>query len=338
MNVSFRDKRVGSLEPDGRGGFRFTYAEEWVHYGDRFPVSLSLPIDESVNQNSADAFFSNLLPEGPGRERFCRQLGISPDNRYEFLRAIGHDCAGALVIGDLPASQVAAEYQPVGIGELEALLRDRPAIPVSNDGRYVRFSHGPFNEAFTGFLAHKLGPEVVTSTPTGGYLLVERYDRRYEDGRLVRSHQEDAAQALGLHPYWKYQREGSVGLPQVIALIRRHSSRPLRDQRSLITWQLANLILGNADGHLKNISFLLNGEGMRLAPFYDMVCTRPWNGLPAKLASRGPISLANSTGSWTSSLPILMTTPTILYHCGARIRLSHGSFAWSGPRYAGQRV
>lgn len=322
MNVSFRDRRVGSLEPDGRGGFRFAYAEEWIEHDARFPVSLSVPLDEPVDQASADAFFSNLLPEGPVRERLCRQLGISPDNRFELLRAIGYDCAGALVVGDLPASDGAPHHQAFGAGELAALLRDRPAIPVSSGGGYVRFSlagsaskwavvydgdqffwplgaavsshilkvydprfsHGPFNEAFTGFLAEQLGLSVVAATPTDRYLLVDRYDRRYEESRLVRRHQEDAAQALGIHPYQKYQREGTAGLAQVVSLIRKHSSNPLQDQRDLITWQLANLILGNADGHLKNISFLLGGERIRLAPFYDIVCTRNYEGVERSLA------------------------------------------------------
>lgn len=55
-------------------------------------------------------------------------------------------------------------------------------------------------------------------------------------------------------------------------------------QRSVITWQLLNLILGNADGHLKNISFLYHGARISLAPFYDMVCTRNYPGVDDKLA------------------------------------------------------
>lgn len=70
----------------------------------------------------------------------------------------------------------------------------------------------------------------------------------------------------------------------MIDLIRAHSSNPLHDQRSLITWQLANLILGNTDGHLKNISFLYDGSRVSLAPFYDMVCTRNYDGVERKLA------------------------------------------------------
>lgn len=97
-------------------------------------------------------------------------------------------------------------------------------------------------------------------------------------------HQEDAAQALGITSFSKYQREGGVGVAQVIDLIRTHSWKPLQDQKNLITWQLANLILGNSDGHLKNISFLYDGARVCLAPFYDMVCTRIYEGVERKLA------------------------------------------------------
>ncbi|MEX2445263.1 MAG: HipA domain-containing protein [Alkalispirochaeta sp.] len=89
---------------------------------------------------------------------------------------------------------------------------------------------------------------------------------------------------VGIPSFRKYQREGGAGVAQVIDLIRAHSSNPLQDQRSLITWQLANLILGNADGHLKNISFLYDGARVSLAPFYDMVCTRNYDGVERKLA------------------------------------------------------
>jgi serine/threonine-protein kinase HipA len=103
---------------------------------------------------------------------------------------------------------------------------------------------------------------------------VQRYDREEKNGRLTRLHQEDAAQALGIPSFRKYQREGEAGVARVIELIREHSTRPLQDQRSLITWQLSNLLLGNADGHLKNISLLYERGAVGLAPFYDMVCTR----------------------------------------------------------------
>ena len=274
MTVWYRGRPVGHLKPDHRGGFLFSYTDEWVSNNSSFPVSISLPFGEALEQDRADAFFTNLLPEGPGKERLCRQLGISPDNRYELLRAIGQDCAGALVIGDQPDDTNPPRHEPFRADELDNLLRNRPALPVLADGEYVRFSlagseskwavvvdnkrlawprgsapsthilkvydpafsHAPRNEAFTAHLATHLGLSLAATTPADDYLLIERYDRTLENGIPVRLHQEDAAQSLGITSFRKYQREGGVGVAQVIELIRAHSSRPLRDQKSLITW------------------------------------------------------------------------------------------------------
>ncbi len=138
--------------------------------------------------------------------------------------------------------------------------------------------------SFTGFLAVKLGLSIAKAVPTDEYILLERYDRRYQDGSPVRLHQEDLCQALGIPPFRKYQREGGVGFARVVDLIREHSATPLHDLRSLVTWQLANLILGNADGHVKNVSLLYDGRQRTLAPFYDMVCTRVYDGIDRHLA------------------------------------------------------
>ncbi|MFA7566040.1 MAG: type II toxin-antitoxin system HipA family toxin [Alkalispirochaeta sp.] len=322
MTVWYHSETVGHLQSDEQGGFRFAYAQEWLHRKNAFPISLSLPLGDAVDQGWADAWFSNLLPEGPGKEDLCRQLGVSPDNRYELLRAIGQDCAGALVITDRAAEPGLPRYQEFSADQLRYLIKNRPALPVLNSGEYVRFSlagsaskwavvfdnerfywpldsaasthilkvydprfsHGSYNEAFTAFLAAKIGLSVVTSTPTDEYLLIERYDRKREKGTNVRIHQEDMAQALGVPPFRKYQREGGVGIAQVIELIRNHSWKPLQDQRSVITWHLGNLILGNSDGHLKNISVLYDGPQVNVAPFYDMVCTRNYEGVERNLA------------------------------------------------------
>lgn len=233
MTVWYRSLPIGYLTPNQQGGFLFSYADDWIHRADSFPISLSLPLSEPVDQDRADAFFSNLLPEGPGKERLCRQLGISLDNRYEILTAIGHDCAGALVIGDRPGAIEPPRYEAFGADELTNLVRNRPALPVLADGKYVRFSlagsaskwaivasgdrffwpqgsapsthilkvydqrfsHAPCNEAFTAFLAARLGLAMASTTPTNDYLLIERYDRTWENGMPVRLHQEDAAQA-----------------------------------------------------------------------------------------------------------------------------------------------
>ncbi|MCA1803810.1 MAG: HipA domain-containing protein [Xanthomonadaceae bacterium] len=47
------------------------------------------------------------------------------------------------------------------------------------------------------------------------------------------------------------------------------------DGRLLLRWQIFNVLAGNSDGHAKNLSLLHSPKDeTRLAPFYDLVCTR----------------------------------------------------------------
>jgi serine/threonine-protein kinase HipA len=42
---------------------------------------------------------------------------------------------------------------------------------------------------------------------------------------------------------------------------------------ALYRWLTFNVLVGNGDNHLKNISFLVDDGGINLAPAYDMLCT-----------------------------------------------------------------
>jgi len=60
---------------------------------------------------------------------------------------------------------------------------------------------------------------------------------------------------------------------QVAAAIDRHSARPQIDRARFFSALVFNLIIGNADAHLKNWSLLERPEGLRLSPQYDLVNT-----------------------------------------------------------------
>ena len=50
-------------------------------------------------------------------------------------------------------------------------------------------------------------------------------------------------------------------------------------------WQIFNVLAGNSDGHSKNLSLLYSGNNQtRLAPFYDLVCTRAIDRIDDSLA------------------------------------------------------
>ncbi|WP_181702092.1 HipA domain-containing protein [Chthonobacter albigriseus] len=110
-------------------------------------------------------------------------------------------------------------------------------------------------------------------------LLITRYDRATAaDGRIVRIHQEDFAQALGLPPSLKYERNGREGRRFDVAGIARvlnTTSSPAEERLTFIRATLLDMLVGNADGHAKNFSLLHESGGRtRSAPRYDVLPTR----------------------------------------------------------------
>lgn len=152
------------------------------------------------------------------------------------------------------------------------------------------FKQLPENEWFVTRLASSIGLPAVHSTlikpRQGAYLLVvERYDRTLNDGRIERLHQEDFCQALGRSPLRKYEKEGGPGLAEMAELLRQQATLPAIELTRLLQWALFNWLVGNSDGHAKNLSLLIGPQGtIGLAPFYDLVCTRVYPAVDRHLA------------------------------------------------------
>ncbi|MCB1310828.1 MAG: HipA domain-containing protein [Sedimentitalea sp.] len=107
-------------------------------------------------------------------------------------------------------------------------------------------------------------------------LLIERYDRRIEDGLVTRIHQEDFCQALGLAPALKYERDAAIPERRfdagAIGRVLDQTDAPALARRAFFFGTLLNIALGNTDNHAKNHSLLYDrGARPRLAPFYDIV-------------------------------------------------------------------
>lgn len=149
----------------------------------------------------------------------------------------------------------------------------------------------------------------VDYQPVAQACLVYRYDRqRQDDGQLRRIWQADFCQLLGMRSEVKYEHDGGPGFADCYHLLRQ-SSQPGADQRMLLRWLFFNLYTGNNDSHAKNLSMIAAGRGMRLAPFYDLMCTRVYPGLgprfafsiagetdPGNFTGEHFIELANSLG------------------------------------------
>jgi serine/threonine-protein kinase HipA len=132
------DEHAGALT-DGADGLELAYSDAWL-VARRPPLSQSLPLDGSFTSAAVAAFFGGLLPEGVPRERLARNLGVSVDNDFGLLEALGGDTAGAVSL--LPAG---SSPGPDGGGvewlddrELVRLIDELPSRPMhaDEDGEY----------------------------------------------------------------------------------------------------------------------------------------------------------------------------------------------------------
>ena len=144
------------------------------------------------------------------------------------------------------------------------------------------------NEAFCMMLASRMGLSVPKATIRPGrdrLYVVERFDReREKDGKILRLHQEDFCQALGVLPDQKYESEGGPSLARCFGLLKEKSTSPAADQKALLSWVIFNFLIGNADAHPKNLAILYTVRGPRLAPFYDLICTSVYPDLTDRMA------------------------------------------------------
>lgn len=112
-------------------------------------------------------------------------------------------------------------------------------------------------------------------------IIIERYDRtRDSNGRVVRLHQEDVRQALGVLPDNKYADHGGPSTPQVIDLLKKTGATAQQNTGLFIAMLFFNYLIGAPDAHAKNYSLLLDGaQAPRLAPLFDVASILPYVGL-----------------------------------------------------------
>lgn len=331
LSVRLAGQPVGVLSQDPQGKMNFVYLPA-AHQ----VLSLSLPLtDASYGHERCEAYFGGLLPESESaRKAIGLRFGINPKNTFSLLKAIGHDCAGAVSLHapDAPIT----EREPLSLkgrvltdAELATHIRELPRKPLFIGVEGLRLSlagaqdkaavclldnqvalpedFNPTtyilkpaidlldgtvqNEVLCLRLAARLGlnvPEVqIRQVEDLSYLLVQRYDREIlSDGRLRRIHQEDFCQALSVASAYKYQREGGPGFKECFDLLKR-TSRPALDRTQLAETMVFNFLVGNMDAHGKNFSLLHKTAGLtRMAPLYDVLCTRVYEGLTDRMAMK----------------------------------------------------
>jgi len=149
------------------------------------------------------------------------------------------------------------------------------------------------NEFFCMKLAREMGidtPDVfLKKVKDKPLFIIERYDRKIKEGKVVRIHQEDFCQAMGIPAHKKYQNADKGTGPSIEdcrKLIIEHSSSPIIDQMRFLKLVIFNYLIGNSDAHAKNFSFLYEENSRRLAPAYDLLSTSIYEGLSKNMAMK----------------------------------------------------
>ncbi|MET4388244.1 serine/threonine-protein kinase HipA [Bradyrhizobium sp. F1.4.3] len=138
------------------------------------------------------------------------------------------------------------------------------------------------NEHICLILARNLGlPVADTQVMRFGKeiaIVIERYDRQFSGNEIVRVHQEDICQALGILPTRKYQNDGGPSPADVIELLRTYSTDRVVDVDTFVEALGFNWLIAGTDAHAKNYSLLLaGGPHVRLAPLYDIASILPYD-------------------------------------------------------------
>ncbi|MBU0654809.1 MAG: type II toxin-antitoxin system HipA family toxin [Gammaproteobacteria bacterium] len=245
----------------------------------------------AFGEDAAGAF--SLVPEDEGRQRQPAWQPYSvEDIRADLERLADHlpllfqhgelrlSLAGAQ--DKIPVHYADGQFQlPMGGAASTHILK--PAIQPQKV-----FPDSVLNEAFCLHLARHCGLAAVKAEVVRlpePVLVVERYDRRLQNGQVQRLHQLDFCQLAGVLPDQKYAKDGGPGLADIFGLIDRYAAVPGRDRLQVLDWVVFNYLIGNADAHAKNLAMLVGaGNRLQLAPLYDLLCTSVYPQLDTRMA------------------------------------------------------
>ena len=257
-------------------------------------------------------YFSNLLPEGVLRQYLVKKMKIHSDHEFFMLEALGDNLSGAVVAeptDTIPEAVLQGQIRP-GAHLSEPVKKPLPFAlagaqlkfsMIESGGRFS-FENGegewiikpphpsfpavPANEYAMMKLAEAAGvviPEVrlvpikdldlgkleELNVPRGEDFAyaIRRYDRTPE-GRV---HSEDFAQVFNAYGDKEYTATNYDSMGRLIFAIfpDRHAQIEQFLRRLVV-----NILVGNADAHLKNSSILYaDGKSPSLSPAYDIVST-----------------------------------------------------------------
>jgi serine/threonine-protein kinase HipA len=258
-------------------------------------------------------FFDNLLPEELMRQVLAKEVGVESADAFGMLERMGMESAGALVLQAEGAPQPEMGMQPLTWSDLSQRIRNLPRASLNKDApkrmslagaqhkmvvifkpqrkelweplkgtpsthilkpnsTAEGYPHSVINETFTMMLAGRMEldvPEIHHLYVPEPAFIISRFDRTPGPEEPARVHALDGIQMLNEPAYNKYT---SATLPKLKDLIGQCRNK-VRARLDVYRWIIFNTMVGNSDSHLKNISFLVDQDGKRVAPFYDLLCT-----------------------------------------------------------------
>lgn len=288
-------------------------------------------IVDGASQRPVQWYFDNLLPEEVLRQVVAGEAGLQWEDAFGLLTYYGAESAGALVmhppemahptrlgrktlapdqlsqrIRQLPKSSLqknapkrmflaGAQHKLLVIVEGDRIYEPEAATPSTHilkpNHPGEEYPASVMNEYFIMRLAHDMGletPNVEMRYIPEPVYIVERFDRALDiRGQTSRAHVIDACQLLNKDRTFKYSGATMDSLAQSISWCRCKAAARL----GLFRWLVFNVLVGNGNNHLKNISFLNDHEGIRTAPTYDLLSTAVYD-TPA---------LADSKARWPAS-------------------------------------
>ena len=312
LDVFCDTARVGSLqEQDAVWSFDYDPAWQGFDLSPALPRASGRIVDGGSNR-PVQWFFDNLLPEEGQRSLLAREAHIDQEDAFGLLAWFGAESAGAFVlrqpgtpaptesglrplepsalekrIAALPRvslaqgapkrmSMAGAQHKLIVVVQDGGLFEPLPATPSTHllkpGHPEPNYPGSVVNEAFGMQLAAALGLSVpavqIRYVPSPVYL-VQRFDRADSATGTQRLPVLDACQLLNKSRTYKYTQDGVHALRKAAEACRERAKARLQ----LFQWLAFNLMLGNSDAHLKNLSFLAGEDGLRVAPFYDLLCT-----------------------------------------------------------------
>ena len=117
---------VGELHHK-RNVLSFEYAPSWIDRKGSRALSQSLPMGTSLDNQSVEAYFDNLLPDNINiRRNIVSRLGAKSISTFDLLESIGRDCVGAIALSQEPplGKLSPLEIQPCNEHDIATQIRN----------------------------------------------------------------------------------------------------------------------------------------------------------------------------------------------------------------------